>query len=192
MIVEIGNTSTNTLGTHPRASCAIWWALFRCLPSRNRRMTVAKQGGRHNGPQKPKPPAHEPQGDGFRQKVIDAAARAGLSKADFGGTGIRKFGDGVLLGKLLDFFKTLLPILLPIIGLEEGATTTAEDGDAELKNEMRNAAAQCGISESEMRTTATAFGWSGTIEKWLKFFLMILPFLAPILDGTEDDDTDPE
>ena len=112
----------------------------------------------------------------LREKIIDAAAVAGFKKADMAVSAHlpKAIGDGKLLGRLFDFFKTLLPILLPII--MDGQTTVAA-ADEEFVNNIRAAATECGL-----RDNVSVAGIGGTLEKWLKFFLTILPFLTPILD----------
>ena len=112
----------------------------------------------------------------LREKIIDAAAVAGFKKADMSVSAHlpKAIGDGKLLGRFFDFFKALLPILLPII-LDDQAATVAED--TEFVNNIRAAATECGL-----RDNVSVAGIGGTLEKWLKFFLTILPFLTPILD----------
>ena len=100
----------------------------------------------------------------LREKIIDAAAIAGLKKTDMQ---VSAIGDGKLLGRLFDFFKTLLPVLLPIF---------LSDEDGELGDNIRASATECGL------TGASAMGVTDQLEKWLKFFLTILPFLKPIFD----------
>lgn len=139
-------------------------------------------------------PAEEPtggksKGGNLRARIIEVAASAGLSRNDFRApTKAQKIGDGVLLGKFLELLKGLLPILLPIFLTEPKAkAATAEDAEDELTQEVRNAAAQCGLSEQEMHATASGLGWGATLAKWFKFFNLILPFIIPILDGTEEE-----
>ena len=112
----------------------------------------------------------------LREKIIDAAAVAGFKKADMAVSAHlpKAIGDGKLLGRFFDFFKVLLPILLPII--MDGQTTVAA-ADEEFVNNIRAAATECGL-----RDNVSVAGIGGTLEKWLKFFLTILPFLTPILD----------
>ena len=112
----------------------------------------------------------------LREKIIDAAAIAGFKKADMAVSAHlpKAIGDGKLLGRFFDFFKVLLPILLPII--MDGQTTVAA-ADEEFVNNIRAAATECGL-----RDNVSVAGIGGTLEKWLKFFLTILPFLTPILD----------
>ena len=113
----------------------------------------------------------------LREKIIDAAAVAGFKKADMSVSAHlpKAIGDGKLLGRFFDFFKTLLPILLPIILDDQAATVAA--ADEEFVNNIRAAATECGL-----RDNVSVAGIGGTLEKWLKFFLTILPFLTPILD----------
>ena len=109
----------------------------------------------------------------LREKIIDAAAVAGFKKADMAVSAHlpKAIGDGKLLGRLFDFFKTLLPIILD----DQAATVAA--ADEEFVNNIRAAATECGL-----RDNVSVAGIGGTLEKWLKFFLTILPFLTPILD----------
>lgn len=59
----------------------------------------------------------------LEDKIKKAAADCGLtpSEANAALADVQKIGDGVLLGKILDFLKAIWPILAPIIGLP-GAT----------------------------------------------------------------------
>lgn len=88
---------------------------------------------------KPHEPAAEPQ-ESLEEQIRRAAAQANFTESEIHtftaaakgkGGATRAIGDGVLLGRFLEFIMKLLPVLLPIIiGGEKGADAGTEDEPA--------------------------------------------------------------
>lgn len=144
-----------------------------------------KREGTHKGPQKPKPKAAK----SIREQIKGAFAHAGIDVTEVNDFGAQaeSLGDGQFLKRLLKLAELLGPLLKPFLGLSDEKNAASEapsEEDAATVEQLKNLAAQCGLTDHETVATAKAGGLFAVAEKWLSFGLAILPFLKDVLNDT--------